>query len=92
MNIQQMKRLLIYISLPALFLSCNRFVEAGEAGDTDIPGIPDIPLEAHQILCRIPSTKTALGADLKVCWNEDDSIEVFCGQTSVTCRFASYPF
>ena len=56
-----MKRL-IYI-LPLLLLSCSGIEEQDQMKPDDLL---DIELEDNQILCGIPSTKTALDSDLNV--------------------------
>lgn len=84
-----MKRLLLYLSIPILLLACNRF---DESENIDYPvDIDGIVLEDNQILCGTPSTKTSLDASMNVVWNEDDEIQVFCGQSSAIYRFSSYP-
>ena len=84
-----MKKLFLYLSIPVLAAACTRFEEKdNSSGSIDID---NIPLEANQILCGSPSTKTSLDADLNVVWNESDEIEVFCGEHSATYRFSSYP-
>ena len=81
-----MKRL-IYI-LPLLLLSCSRIEEQDQMEPDDLL---DIELEDNQILCGIPSTKTALDSDLNVVWSEDDVVLVICEEATHTYRFASFP-
>ncbi len=84
-----MKKLFLYLFIPASVVACSTFDEKDNGGGGI--DIDNIALAGNQILCKLPSTRTSLDTDLNVIWGESDEIEVFCGDNSITYRFSSYP-